>query len=158
MWFLAQLEGVSEAYHIPIGLRLTGAINESGLIDALSALVSRHEALRTTFYTIDGEVFQRIGPADMGFALKRFDLGDAGDVSAHIQEEARSPFDLEHGPLIRGRLIRTGDEEHVLLITMHHIVSDGWSMGVLTQELSVSFAAFGRGESDLPPLAIHNSR
>ena len=159
LWFLAQLEGVSEAYHIPLGVRLRGRLAETALERALGRIVARHEVLRTTFFTIDGEAFQRIGPEDIGFALRREDLRDLEDgrtrVLEHIREEASSPFDLEQGPLIRGRLLRLGDEEHVLLITMHHIVSDGWSMGVLVRELSTLYKAYSCGEDDpLVPLAI----
>ena len=137
MVFVAETEGVSEAYHIPLGLRLRGALDEEALSRALNHLVARHETLRTTFYTIDGELFQRIGPQDVGFDLHREDLGgleDAGErLSRHIRAEGAASFDLEDGPLIRGRLLRLDDEDHVLLVTMHHIVSDGWSMGVLTK-------------------------
>ena len=159
LWFLGQMEGVGAAYHIPLGLRLRGILDEMALQRSLDVLVGRHEALRTTFYTIDGEVYQRIEAEDVGFCLYREDLSSFADgqdrLTGYVREEASAPFDLEHGPLIRGRLIRTGDEEHVLLITMHHIVSDGWSMGVLTRELSALYKAFSRGESDpLPPLAI----
>ena len=159
LWFLGQIEGVSAAYHIPLGLRLSGLLDEAALQRSLDVLVGRHEALRTTFYTIDGEVYQRIEAEDVGFCLYREDMSSFADgqerLTGYVREEASAPFDLEHGPLIRGRLIRTGDEEHVLLITMHHIVSDGWSMGVLIRELSALYKAFSRGESDpLRPLAI----
>ena len=159
MWFLAQLKGVSEAYHIPLNLRLKGELDEDVLVQALAGLVVRHEALRTSFYTIDGELYQRIGAADKGFALRREDLRGFEDwrvrLSGLIDEEASTSFDLEHGPLIRGRLIRIGPDEQVLLVTMHHIVSDGWSMGVLLRELGSLYRAYSRGEADpLPALEI----
>ncbi|HVV73605.1 MAG TPA: condensation domain-containing protein, partial [Verrucomicrobiae bacterium] len=159
LWFLSQLEGVSEAYHIPLSVRLKGALDEGALVRALDSLVMRHEALRTTFYTIDGEVYQKIGPEDVGFELGRVDLSRGQDAEARlsleVREEASAPFDLEQGPLIRGRLIRLGDDEHVLLVTMHHIVSDGWSMGILTRELSALYQAYSRGEGNpLAPLLI----
>ena len=133
-------------------------LDEAALICALDGLVNRHETFRTSFYTVDGEVYQRIGP-DIGFALVREDWRGLPDRQSQlldcICEEAGAPFDLEQGPLIRGRLIRLEDDEHVLLVTMHHIVSDGWSMGVFRRELSALYKAFSRGESDpLPPLAI----
>ena len=102
---------------------------------------------------------QRIAAAAVGFALIEHDLCGAREVTAELgrlaAEEAAAPFDLEQGPLIRGRLLRLGEEEHVLLVTMHHIVSDGWSIGVLMRELSALYAAFARGDADpLAPLVV----
>src|ERR1700731_1878655 len=150
------MEGGSEAYHIPFGLHLRGELNRAALRRALDRIVARHEALRTTFVSVNGEAFQRI--ASVGgshFHLVEHDLREHIDAGSELKrlasEEARSSFDLEAGPLIRGRLIRLGEDEHALLITMHHIVSDGWSMGVLNNELSVLYGAFSRGEEE--PLA-----
>ena len=159
LWLLAQLEGVSQAYHLPIGLRLSGVLDEVALKRALDRLVARHEALRTSFYTLDGEPFQRIGPEDVGFCLRRDDLRGQSDdqegLARHMRDEATASFDLEQGPLIRGRLIRLADEEHVLLLTMHHIISDAWSLGILMREFSLLYEAFSRGEADpLPVLPI----
>src|SRR5215510_5275455 len=160
LWFLAQLEGVSEAYHIPVGLRLRGGLEVGALRRALDRIVERHEALRTTFALVDGEPAQRIASLkDSRFHLVEHDLrrhGDAeGELNRLIAREAREAFDLAEGPLIRGRLIRQGEEEHALLLTMHHIVSDGWSMGVLVNELSALYGAFVRGEDDpLPELGV----
>src|SRR3984885_5393579 len=160
LWFLAQMEGVSEAYHIPFGLRLKGKLDQGALRQALDRIVMRHEALRTTFITVDGEAVQRIIPVEESrFHLIEHDLrGDEevkGERERLVAEEARTSFDLESGPLIRGRVIREGEDEYVLLVTMHHIVSDGWSMGVLVNELSVLYGAFVRGEEDpLPALSV----
>ena len=159
LWFLAQFEGMSAAYHIPGGLRLKGALDRRVLIRALDRIVARHEALRTTFVVIDGDAAQRIAAADIGFALAEHDLCGVADGEAELRrlaaEEAAAPFDLEQGPLIRGRLVRLAEDEHALLVTMHHIVSDGWSMGVLTRELSALYAAFVQGRQDpLAPLAV----
>jgi acyl carrier protein len=159
LWFLAQLEGGSAAYHMAGGLRLQGVLDRGALMRALDRIVARHEALRTTFVALDGEAVQRIAGADIGFALVEHDLRGAGDGKAELgrlaAEEASAPFDLERGPLIRGRLVRLAEDDHALLVTMHHIVSDGWSMGVLTRELSELYAAFVRGEEDpLAPLAV----
>ena len=142
--------GEGGAYHIPLGLRLRGPLDRAALRGALDGLVARHEALRTTFATVDGEPVQRIAPAS-GFAFTERDLIGASEtvIMALAEEEANAAFDLEVGPLIRGQLIRLGDEEHVLLITMHHIISDGWSMGVFVRDLT---ALYGRKE--LPELAI----
>ncbi|WP_051319008.1 non-ribosomal peptide synthetase [Chitinimonas koreensis] len=158
LWFLAQMDGGSAAYHMPQALRLRGRLDRDALQRALDALVERHEALRTRFVAMDGEAFQQVGPAE-GFALRFHDLAgqaDAGAQAAALQaEEAAAEFDLRRGPLARGRLLRLADEEHVLLLTLHHIVSDGWSVGVFTRELSALYAAFARGEADpLPPLPL----
>ena len=121
--------------------------------------MARHEALRTTFVMRDGEAMQRIAAAAVGFALTEHDLCGAREATAELgrlaAEEASAPFNLAQGPLIRGRLVRLMEDEHVLLMTMHHIVSDGWSLGVLTRELSALYAAFARGDQDpLAPLAV----
>ena len=146
LWFLAQMEGVSEAYHIPLGLRLRGELDREALRKALDGLIARHESLRTTFAIVGGEPVQCIGPADRGFLLLEHDLRGGDDVYAELArlrlEEATAAFDFEAGPLIRGRLIRVADSEHVLLITMHHIVSDGWSMGVLLREFSALYRGY----------------
>jgi amino acid adenylation domain-containing protein len=159
LWFLAQIEGVSESYHIPVGLRLTGELDVGALRRALDRLVARHEALRTTFASVDGQPVQRIAAEDSVFDLREHDLRQHSDTEGALQrlavEEAATAFDLQAGPLIRGRLIRLADREHVLLVTMHHIVSDGWSMVVLNSELSALYAAFRNGQADpLPALAI----
>ncbi|MEO8663578.1 MAG: condensation domain-containing protein, partial [Bryobacteraceae bacterium] len=159
LWFLAQLEGVTQAYNVPLGFRLTGAVNEDALRRALDRLVARHEALRTTFLSADGEPVQRVAPEAMGFELRKHDLRQDPDGEVALRrmtiEEAECPFDLEAGPPIRGRLIRMADSEHVLLITLHHIASDGWSIGVLTRELSMLYGAFREDRADpLPALAI----
>src|SRR5262249_58743603 len=113
------------------------------LRQALDRIVERHEALRTTFVTVDGEPVQRIRRVEEGsFHLLEHDLREISgeqerkrELERLIVEEARATFDLEVGPLVRGRLIRESEDEHALLITMHHIVSDGWSIDVLIGEL-----------------------
>ncbi|WP_123417576.1 non-ribosomal peptide synthase/polyketide synthase, partial [Pseudomonas brassicacearum] len=160
LWFLAQLDGASAAYHIPTGLRLRGALDTSALKRALDRIVARHEALRTTFVQAQGqEVEQRIAPVDVGFALQLQALAGRADAETELQalaeEEARQAFDLAQGPLVRGRLVRMADDDHVLLVTLHHIVSDGWSADLLTHELGVLYEAFRQGQDDpLPPLPI----
>jgi amino acid adenylation domain-containing protein len=152
LWFLAQLEGVSEAYHIWFNLRLRGRLNEIALSRTLDRIVARHETLRTSFYTVDGALFQRIADENVGFTLDRRDLSRGNDLeeqlSEEIEREAFAPFDLAHGPLIRGRLLRLGDNDHALLITMHHIASDGWSAALFAHELSVLYQANVRGVAD----------
>ncbi|MGA3706678.1 amino acid adenylation domain-containing protein, partial [Ralstonia nicotianae] len=159
LWFLAQMEGGSEAYHIPVGLRLKGELDEEALRRALDRIVARHEALRTRFEVQEGQAVQFIVPADVGLTLEWVDLSTE-EASEHqlglqAEAEARTPFDLEQGPLIRGRLVKLGEQEHVLLITMHHIVSDGWSQGVLARELGMLYEAYrSGGEDPLPALPI----
>nr|UXB94742.1 non ribosomal peptide synthetase [Pseudomonas cichorii] len=158
--FLAKMEGASAAYHLPAGLRLKGVLDVSALQRALDRIVARHEALRTCFVQPAGSAaLQRILPAHSGFTLTHVDLSGHDEPSVALDEltaqEAQQAFDLQQGPLIRGQLIRLATEEHVLLVTMHHIVSDGWSMGVLTAELGALYAAFVQGEPDpLPQLAV----
>jgi amino acid adenylation domain-containing protein len=160
LWFLAQMEGISEAYHISRGLRLTGDLDHTALRRALDRIVARHEALRTTFALIDGEPVQHIAAVeDSRFLLIEHDLRVHINAKAELDRftelDASARFDLEAGPLIRGRLIRFSEDEHVLLITMHHIVSDGWSMGVFVNELTSLYGAFLCGEDDpLPELEI----
>jgi amino acid adenylation domain-containing protein len=160
LWFLAQMEGVSEAYHIPLGVRVYGNLNVMALQLALDRIVARHEALRTTFGQIDGEPVQRIvAAADCRFVLHKQDLHQHTDAESELRrvtaEESNAPFNLETGPLIRGRLLRMAEREHALFVTMHHIVSDGWSIGVLLTELNALYRAFVAGESDpLPELRV----
>ncbi|PBP94353.1 non-ribosomal peptide synthetase, partial [Pseudomonas congelans] len=153
LWFLAQMEGASAAYHMPVGLSLRGELDRAAMQRALERIVARHEGLRTTFMKGDDEQpLQRISPADAGFNLQLHDLQGLVDAKEKLQalasEESLQGFDLEQGPLIRGRLIRMAEDHHVLLLTMHHIVSDGWSIGVLTRELAALYAAFSQGQDD----------
>src|SRR5437016_7459529 len=159
LWFMAQMEGVSEAYHMPMGLRLSGELNRDALKRALDRIVWRHEALRTSFAHVGGHPVQRIAVPDSGFELQEHDLSghkeETTELERRMKEEVSRRFDLQHGPLIRGQLIRLAAQEHVLLITMHHIVSDGWSLEVLTNELSALYRTYRAGEEDpLPPLAV----
>src|SRR6476661_2842426 len=154
------MEGASAPYHIPFGLHLKGDLNRTALRRALDRIVVRHEVLRTTFALHDGEPAQEIGAIEASsFCLIEHDLRGHNDVEAELaalsELEAGASFDLQAGPLIRGRLIRLAEDEHVLLITMHHIVSDGWSLGVLVRELNALYRAYGRGGADpLPELEI----
>ncbi|HZF29537.1 MAG TPA: condensation domain-containing protein, partial [Gammaproteobacteria bacterium] len=159
LWFLAQLDGLTNVYNMPTARRLRGPLDVAAWRRSLDALFARHEALRSVFVARDGRPEVRLLDADSGLPLTVHDLRNAPDAPAQLAvlqaEEAATPFDLTHGPLIRARLIRLGEEEHVFLLTMHHIVSDGWSMGVLTRELNALYAAFREGrEAALPPLTI----
>ncbi|MET4484404.1 amino acid adenylation domain-containing protein, partial [Bradyrhizobium sp. F1.13.3] len=159
LWFLAQLNEGSTNYHIPLALRLRGMLDRSAWQRSLDRLFARHEALRSVFVAPQGKPRVEVLPPDAGLPVLEHDLRDRVDADAALselcQQEVRTPFDLARGPLIRGRLIRTADEEHVFLLTQHHIVLDGWSMGVLVRELSQLYRAFEAGQDDpLPPLAI----
>src|SRR6185295_13005162 len=160
LWFLDQLGGVEAVYHIPGGVRLRGQLEREALRRALAGVVARHEAVRTTFVTVEGVPRQEIAPAETSrVPLVEHDLRTHPEPEAELERlvarEAQAPFDLARGPLLRGRLIRLANQEHVLLLTMHHIVADGWSMGVLVNELSALYGAFVREQADpLPPLPV----
>jgi amino acid adenylation domain-containing protein len=151
LWFLNQLEPESAAYNIPEAIRLKGVLDREALARSLAEIVRRHEVLRTTFETREGRPAQVIHAAE-GLALPLVDLGAVGReereerVRRVAEEERLRPFDLERGPLVRAHLLRLAEDEHVLLVVMHHIVSDGWSMGVLVGELSALYGAFASGE------------
>ena len=156
LWFLDQLEGASSTYNIPLALRLEGALDAEVLKRSLDRLYARHEALRSVFRSHDGAPRVELLEADLGIPLVRHDLAAEPDALARLAqigaEEAQTPFDLAQGPLIRAQLVRLGQEEHVLYLTMHHIVSDGWSMGVLVREFNALYAAFLEGGQDPLPL------
>ncbi|UXA69069.1 amino acid adenylation domain-containing protein [Xanthomonas prunicola] len=159
LWFLARLDPRgSTAYHLAGGLRLQGRLDEDALRAALDRIVERHEVLRTCLVEVQGQVRQHILSA-AGFCLQQTDLRDhpqpAAAVDAYAHEQACRAFDLAQGPLIRGQLLQLEAQQHVLLITLHHLVSDGWSMGLLLKELGTLYAAFLSGDSDpLPPLQV----
>jgi amino acid adenylation domain-containing protein len=159
LWFLSQIEKVSLSYNIPAALRIRGALDIDGLRQSFQALMRRHESLRTVFVTVDGEPHVRLLPIDATCPLTRVDLSARApdpDALAHLlRDEGLRPFDLAQGPLIRASLFRVKADEHVLLFTVHHIVSDGWSAGILLNELSAFYRSITRGEaSSLAPLAV----
>ncbi|WP_454878888.1 amino acid adenylation domain-containing protein [Serratia inhibens] len=155
LWFLTQLEGMSETYHIPLALRLCGRLDRQALQGSLDALYTRHEALRSVFVTRDDRPQVQLLPAD-GLSLTFHDLSKHPEEAEMLCRcAATQAFDLVQGPLVRASLIRLADEEHVLLLTCHHIVSDGWSTGILLRELGALYGAFRHGEANpLPPLAL----
>ncbi|HEX7241408.1 MAG TPA: amino acid adenylation domain-containing protein, partial [Longimicrobiaceae bacterium] len=156
LWLIDRLEPGSAAYNIPLPLRLRGGLDVPALARTMGELVRRHETLRTTFGEVGGEPVQRVHAAravpvpvvDLaGLPASRRDA----EATRLAGDEARRPFDLREGPLLRAGLLRLGVEEHVLLLCMHHIVSDGWSTGVLFREMAVLYEAFSRGApSPLP--------
>ncbi|HEX6749718.1 MAG TPA: condensation domain-containing protein, partial [Longimicrobium sp.] len=150
LWFLDHLQPGGSEYNLPAALRLRGALNEDALEQSLEELVRRHESLRTTFSSEGGEPVQVIHPAGE-WVLEIKDLSalptaEREKAAARFaREEADWPFDLAAGPLFRARLLRLGDEDHVLLIVVHHVVFDGWSTGVILRELGALYAAFTQG-------------
>ncbi|MFN2416203.1 MAG: condensation domain-containing protein [Pyrinomonadaceae bacterium] len=157
LWFLDQFEPGSAAYNIPDAVRLRGRLDVAALEQGLGEITRRHEILRTVFTPEAGEPRQLVRPHAL-FALALVDLaalGVAGPQSRAVwrlaRDEARRPFDLSSGPLLRATLLRLGSREHVLLLTVHHIVSDAWSMGVFTRELAALYDAYAAGRPS--PLA-----
>ena len=158
LWFLDQLEPDSAAYHIPAAVRMTGRLDLRALEQSLGAIVRRHEALRTTFALSDGEPVQVV-EAESSLRPTLVDLshlpGREAEARRLAAEEARRTFDLSAGPLLRFTLLRLGPEEHVALLTMHHIVSDGWSMEIFVREFMALYEASLAGrEPSLPELHI----
>ncbi|MEI2429486.1 non-ribosomal peptide synthase/polyketide synthase [Lysobacter yananisis] len=159
LWFLAQMEGVAETYHVPAVLRLRGGLDRAALRRALDRIVDRHETLRTRFVLVDGEPMQRIDPPGGGFALDECDLRGVAEAEARLRElmdeEACAPFDLAAGPMVRGRLVALADDDHAVLITQHHIVTDEWSLDVTLREFGALYNAYrGGGEDPLPALPV----
>ncbi|MFG3513205.1 amino acid adenylation domain-containing protein [Streptomyces bobili] len=154
LWFLAQLDGTSAAYNIPMAMRLRGHLDRPALLHALEAVVQRHEVLRTRFADDGGVPRQVIGDGS-DFTVAEEELTDPARLAALCRDEAAAPFDLGRGPLIRVRLLRQSEQEHHLLVTAHHSVSDGWSAGVFFRDLVALYEAFRTGRPDpLEPLPV----
>ncbi|RZI24551.1 amino acid adenylation domain-containing protein [Pseudomonas sp. 770NI] len=160
LWITWQLDPHSSAYTIPGALHLRGELDEDALRHSFQQLIQRHEALRTRFYERDGQASQRV-EATADFELPVIDLSDLPNTEREAraqqvrEDQARSPFDLEKGPLLRVALVRLDDEEHQLLVTLHHIIADGWSLNILIDEFSRLYAAAAFGlPLQLPPLAL----
>jgi amino acid adenylation domain-containing protein len=150
LWFMSQLEPASSAYNVPRAVRLLGGLDIATLGRALDEIGCRHEVLRTTFMVLEGRALQVVAPAvDLTPAV--VDLGALPEAAREAEAarlavaEGRRPFDLARGPLVRAILVRFSPEEHVALLTMHHIVSDAWSMGVFIGELAATYEAFAAG-------------
>ncbi|WP_424475966.1 pyoverdine non-ribosomal peptide synthetase PvdD [Pseudomonas aeruginosa] len=152
-WFLWQLEPESAAYHIPSALRLRGRLDVDALQRSFDSLVARHETLRTRFRLEGGRSYQQVQPA-VSVSIEREQFGEEGLIE-RIQAIVVQPFDLERGPLLRVNLLQLAEDDHVLVLVQHHIVSDGWSMQVMVEELVQLYAAYSRGlEVALPALPI----
>ncbi|MEM7588531.1 MAG: condensation domain-containing protein, partial [Acidobacteriota bacterium] len=160
LWFLDQLEPGSVAYNVPLVLRLEGELDWGVAARAVSEIVRRHEVLRTTFGRLEGQPVQRIARAQP----VQFPLIDLSALETRVCEaearrlmaaESHRSFDLEHGPVLRGGMVRLGEADTVVWLTIHHIATDGWSMGLLTRELTQLYGAFAAGRpSPLPELAV----
>jgi amino acid adenylation domain-containing protein len=160
LWFLDQLEGGSATYNIPWFVRLRGRLNVSALERSLQEVARRHEVLRTTCVTVDG-IPRAMVREPAAFRLTVTDLKSAAEADRETQavrlasEEAGRAFDLARDLMLRAHLLQLGDQDQVLILTMHHVASDGWSMGVFAHELSVLYEAFAQDESSpLPELPI----
>ncbi|HEY2329662.1 MAG TPA: condensation domain-containing protein, partial [Verrucomicrobiae bacterium] len=156
LWFLDQLEPDSPLYNVPVAMRLRGRLDSDALQKSLNAVVARHEVLRTRFEAEEGNPVQIIGGLEP-VELPLVNLSDhlesrrEAELQRMLQAEVRRVFDLSRGPLLRATLLRLGETEHVLLIVMHHIVSDAWSLGIFFRELGAFYEAFSQGRNFSPP-------
>jgi amino acid adenylation domain-containing protein len=161
LWFLYQLEPDSPAYNVPVSVRLQGALDTTALEQSLNETLRRHEVLRTTFPMVAGEPVQVISPP-APLDLRATDLSWLPDEKARLDEarrlatvETEQLFDLTNGPLFRAKLLRLSEDDHVLVLTMHHIASDGWSMGILVNEVTTLYRSYSEGQpSTLAELPI----
>ena len=160
LWFLEQMEPGSAIYNVPLALRVNGELAVEVLETSLREVIRRHEVLRTRFELRDGEAEQVIDEqVEFNVALEDLSGLEREAAERAVQELARvegqQGFDLRTGPLLRAKLLQLSASEHVLLLTMHHIVSDGWSLGVLVKEIGTLYQAYAQGESSpLPELAV----
>ncbi len=160
LWFIHQLEPGSAAYHLPLAVRLQGAMNVSALRQSLSEIARRHEVLRTKFDARDGRPMQVIDePGEI--ALPVWDISELKEDGRHqrvreiVARETGRPFDLERGPMWRAALVRLGGEDHALLVCLHHVASDGWSTGLLVSEFTTLYESYRQGQSSpLPELEV----
>ncbi|MFE8600248.1 amino acid adenylation domain-containing protein [Archangium violaceum] len=157
LWFLDQLEPGSATYNLPAAVRLEGVLDVAALERAFAELARRHESLRTAFQASEGGAGVQVVSESAAPPLRRVDLRELpterreAEALRFATEELRRPFELSTGPLLRASLVKLAEQEHVLVLVMHHIVSDGWSLGVLIRELALLYTAFSRGQpSPLP--------
>jgi amino acid adenylation domain-containing protein len=158
LWLFDQLQPGDTSYNLVLAFRLRGALDASALERSVNTIVERHEVLRTIYPTVRGQPVQSVMPF-APFGLPRIQLEAGADrllaVQALLENESQHVFDLEHGPLFRCTLVGVDATEHILICNMHHICSDGWSLSILTRELSLLYAAYAAGQpSPLAPLPI----
>lgn len=160
LWFLDQLEPNSAVYNIPFAVRIKGRLDVRALLASFNAVVARHEILRTTFSTQGDQSVQIVANRQM-LVVPVVDISVLPDVQresqAQLQAEldASTPFNLQSGPLVRATLLVLGEQEQMVLVTLHHIIADGWSVGILIEELVAAYVAFNQGKPlPLAPLAI----
>jgi hypothetical protein len=160
LWFLDQFQPGNPFYNMPVAVRLAGDLNLSALTQTLTEIVRRHEVLRTRYVTVGRRPAQVIdGAFELGLAVEdrrgRTPAERAAIARGEASSEAERPFELREGPVIRARLLAFADDDHLLLLSLHHIVSDAWSQGVLQRELRALYGAFSTGEpSPLPELPV----
>ncbi|MGB5977613.1 MAG: amino acid adenylation domain-containing protein, partial [Cyclobacteriaceae bacterium] len=160
LWITHQMEDDQIAFNIPLALNIHGPLDKIAFSRAFDDIVARHESLRTVFITREGQTFQQILEAtELGFSVGMTDLGPDPDArkkaAAMAEAEVNTPFDLEKGPLVRVKLITIGEEEHLLLLTIHHIISDAWSLGIMVKELMAAYQDYKKGQKPVfKPLTI----
>ena len=160
LWFIDQLAPGGTVYNIPLAVRLSGELKVLALEQTLNEIIRRHEVLRTSFAVVDEQPVQVIAPA-VSLSLTVQELTSLpepereAEVMRLVEAEAHQPFELSQGPLLRVKLWRLSESEHVVLLTMHHIITDGWSLGVLIKEVAALYRAFAAGEPvPLPELPV----
>ncbi|GCE50445.1 condensation domain-containing protein [Thermosporothrix hazakensis] len=160
VWFLHQIEPTSSNFHMLTGLRLLGDLHVDALEASLNEIIRRHDILRTTFPVVHGLPVQHIGPAytlklELVVLVNLSEQEQKQEIIRTIRKDKQKPFHLESGPLLRVYLFATRENEHILFLSLHHIIADAWSMGILSQELSQLYDAFvNERPSPLPPLAV----
>ena len=152
--FLEQLVPETSSYNVPLALKLRGALDFEALEKSLNEIVSRHESLRTRFVNKNGQYVQIIEP-EQAVGIDVISTVGENDLMQQIEKEKSLPFNLKTGPSLRCKLLKISEQEHILLLTIHHIVCDGWSLGLLFRELSSLYAGFSQGKPvSLPELRI----
>ena len=160
LWFLQQLQPEGSFYNMPFAVRLSGKLNTTFVRESINEIVRRHESLRTSFPSVDGQPEQKIEPPSPIFLplidLMAIPLGHQEKIGRHLtRNEANRPFDLENGPLFRATLVFFAEEDHLLLLTFHHTIADGWSMELFEREFTVLYDAFPQGRRvELPDLPL----
>jgi len=153
LWFLDQLNPESALYNVPLAVRLSGPLDPKAIEQSVNEIVRRHESLRTTFQNVEGQPVPVVAPR-LEVELQLRDLSSLPDhereasAQSLLHKEGATPFDLTHGPLIRTTLVKLSERQHVFLVVMHHITSDGWSLVLFFKELSAIYKAISRGEDN----------